>query len=413
MSIVSDVRHIQADALERAQTAARRCAAFAFTSKDPPAEMQLWNAGDNPTDYGVHRWTDRSIREVWGIYAARGNPLPVDIEHKIGNADPDELAPQTGGYAKLELRGGVPWVVFDWSAVAVEQITTGQRRFLSPDYDVDRQTGEIIRLARVALVADPGTHRARMLASRIAASSPTKGHPMDPMILAALRAALTAEDPKAAIEALLEEMSKAGDGTEPAAPVVAAGDETKEPAPGEKKEEAAAAPPAPPPEKKDEEVKPYAAAAPEEKKDEAVKAASAGAVDAVAAVVADLNAYKRDTLLQMQGHRLQEPVRIWAASQTFEIVKGLIDASPDSPAAPARVTATRGKGQGVPSGYARDGFQPGTPEHAEFQRITGTSPREPIGPRILEDGTLRITAGCPGEWRRQESERIAASGKVK
>lgn len=95
-------------------------------------------------------------------------------------------------------------------------------------------------------------------------------------------------------------------------------------------------------------------------------------------------------------------VRAWASKHP-QVFRAFVDAEN---LRAGRVTATRAASPGHP----RDGFRPGTPEHAEFQRITGTSPQEPIGPRILADGTLRIVAGCPGAWRRQEAARIAAKG---
>lgn len=413
------LEHITADAASRT---VRRVHAFALGSREPPAELQLWNYGPNPTDYGVHIWNDRSIAEVSQTYAARGNPLPVDIEHKIATKDPSTPAPETGGYAKLEIRDGVPWVVFDWSEVAVEQIRTGQRRFLSPDYDVDKATGEIVRLWRVALVADPGTHHARTLAS----SATSKGTPtmMHPAILAALKAALTAEDPKESISALVSELEKAGDGGDKPAdgePVTATDTEKPESppedgdkpiaAPGEDKFDKTASAPAPGSatspggadgEDKSKGVKPYQAA-------DNVTASSVGApVDPV------ISKFMRDTLLSThpRAASLAEPVRIWASSQEYSTLKSFLDSLPSTPDAPARPHATRGATQGVQA-YGRDGFQPGTPEYEEFQRVIGTSPAEPIGPRILPNGVLRISAGCPGEWRKQEAERVRAGGQVK
>lgn len=132
---------------------------------DPPKEIQLWSLGENPTDYGVHKWTARSISEVLARYRERGNPILIDVEHLGAQLEDGEPAP-TGGYARLEVRSGAPWLKFEWSDYAQKQITSGQRRFLSPEYDVDRETGEILALYRVSLVADPGTHRARMLATK-------------------------------------------------------------------------------------------------------------------------------------------------------------------------------------------------------------------------------------------------------
>lgn len=141
----------------------RARAAVALDARKAPREFKLWEVGPNGTDYGVHVWTERSAREVLKRYEARGNPILLDIEHKGATLEDGTPAP-TAGYARLEVRAGAPWLVFDWSDFGREQIETGQRRFLSAEYDVDKVTGEIVAVYRVSLVADPGTHNARMLA---------------------------------------------------------------------------------------------------------------------------------------------------------------------------------------------------------------------------------------------------------
>lgn len=189
----------------------RRIRAYSFKQGEPPSEIQLWNVGENSTDYGIHIWNERSVKEVLDEYEKRGNPLQIDIEHNNAQpADPSHPGP-TGGYARLEIRDGAPWLVFDWSQYAIEQIATRQRLFLSPEYEVDTETGEIIKLIRVSLVGDPGTHNARMLASSLRSKRVRAGGKrMDlAVILSALKVVLTTEDAEEArkqIEALVAEI---------------------------------------------------------------------------------------------------------------------------------------------------------------------------------------------------------------
>ncbi len=308
--------------------------AYAFTPGEPPEEIQLWNVGANATDYGVHRWTERSIVEVFEPYKARGNPLQIDLDHgcsaeELEQRKTDDLPP-TGGYAHLEVRNGAPWLRFDWSAVAIEQLRTKQRRFLSPEYAVDTKTGEIVGITRVSLVSDPGTHHARMLASakRIRARS---NDMIDPVILAALEAALEAEDPKAAIESLLTKLKAAG------------GDDA---APVEGEHDIAAAGAEMP------EDKPVAAAAePEGDKPVAAKVAAskpAGKLVAelgleakasLASLTQRVENVERDRLLERDGGRLHESIRAWASTQPLAVVQGLVKSAP-ADAAP-KVTAWR------------------------------------------------------------------------
>lgn len=187
---------------------------YEFKPGEPPTEIQLWNIGDNATDYGVHRWTERSVREVMARYTQRGNPLQIDIEHGCAEEPDPANPPPTGGYARLEIRDGAPWLIFDWSAYAIEQIATRQRLFLSPDYCIDKETGEITKLLRVSLVSNPGTHNARMLASakRVRAGGRTM---LNPEVIAALEAIAAADDPKQALQNYLAELKKAAEGSAP------------------------------------------------------------------------------------------------------------------------------------------------------------------------------------------------------
>jgi hypothetical protein len=160
----------------------------------PPVTAPLWRNGDNPTDFGVHRWTERSQREVMAAYETRGNRIMIDVEHAGSSVEGEPVV--TGGYATLEIRGGEPWLDFDWSAYAVDQIQTRQRLYLSPEYDVDQKTSEIVRLYRVSLVADPATYNARVLASA------SNGAIMNPTLAAILSLLGSVEDPEAAIAAV-------------------------------------------------------------------------------------------------------------------------------------------------------------------------------------------------------------------
>ena len=325
-SLVSEPRPMRVTAVAGPQLAERK----------PPAEVQLWSVGANATDYGVHVWSNRSVAEVLARYTERGNPLLVDVEHN-GSTLKDGEPAVTAGYAKLEVRAGAPWLVFEWSDYGREQIESGQRRYLSPEYDVDKNTGEILALYRVSLVADPGTHRARMLAS----ANTKERRPMDlSVILAALRAALAAEDPavaKESISNLLAELGKsAGDASAPAE----AGADAGKPA-------------------GDDAGIGMAAAAEEDKgepdgdeKPAKVAAAAAPSVvevsGAARAAVEQIKAAQRDHLLATQGDRLEPSIRRWASAQPLEVVKGLLDATPAKLEPVQRTTATRGATQGEP-----------------------------------------------------------------
>jgi hypothetical protein len=312
-----------------------RILAYEFRERTPPAELPLWRFGENPTDYGVHVWNARSVKEVGGDYTRRGNRLLLDIEHnKARPEDPAKPVP-TAGYARLEIRAGVPWLVFDWSAIGVEQIRTGQRLYLSPDYKVDPVTGEITQLNRVSLVAEPGTHYARILATRGS---------MDPKTVKEALDALIAGDSEKCAEILKRSIADAAGAAAPAldAPVDAAVPAAEPPpadAPG-------AEPPKEEPQMTEKKDEPVSVAAAKPAATPAPKAPTA--VDSAARLVAEFDAFKRDALLEKHGSRLAEPQRVWASKQSYDVVKGLIDSSPEpKPATEKVVTATRGAEQGT------------------------------------------------------------------
>lgn len=362
-----------------------RVRAYAFKPGDPPAEIQLWNVGDNPTDYGLHRWTSRSAAEVMRAYLKRANPLQIDIEHNTAPEDaPVHSGPQlppeerpTGGYAKLEIRNGAPWLVFDWSQVAVEQIRTRQRLFLSPDYLVDKQTGEIVKLNCISLVGNPGTHGARILAAAVRCGG--KGRMNLALFLAALRAALAAEDPAVAkeqISNLIAEVEKSA-GTEPD------GDE------GAGTPVGAAAP-----ESGDSSTPAPAADDDEEKKRQAAAAVAASAAKPPAN---DETARLRETVAAKDrvlaaGDKIPPAYRVFASTlsktQFEQFVAGLPDLSTP---APKRINASAKPSQGDPKSKPNPhGALPDEDQKA-MDRIFNSGKRPEDSVTVLEDGRVRAT----------------------
>lgn len=408
--------------LARAPTSqrVRRVRAFQLASREPPAEIQLWRAGDNPTDYGVHRWTERSAREVMARYAERGNPILIDVEHNgavVGGAPA-----ATGGYAALQLRNGEPWLSFSWSAYGAEQVATGQRRFLSPEYDIDPDTNEIVALYRVSLVADPATHNARVLASAKETAS------MDPTLAAILAVLNTTDDPAAANAAIKELIGQldpgagAGDaGGDPDAPAFAAAgdpppaasdDPTKKPPTAANV--TASAPAAPPVAAPPSSAAATPPAAPPATPPASVTAA-APSVDPEAirvvreSAAASQNAL-RDMLLENHGHRLQPSIRTWASRQSLAIVQGLIAAAPEALPPPTRVTATRGAANGT--GQVRAGLQ--GEQLDQFRMAMGTFKASSSQlPYTDERGYRVFPTTPPREVRRIMAAQAAKEGGVK
>lgn len=144
-----------------------------------PLSFRIWRAGDNPGDYGSCRFTARAAASVMAAYEARGgNLLPIDIEHntnpKANPALDPSAPPRTGGYTGLRLvdtdAGPELWAdPVRWSDFARAQIEGGERGYISPDWALDGDTREPIRLNKISLVMEPATYGINLLASASAA----------------------------------------------------------------------------------------------------------------------------------------------------------------------------------------------------------------------------------------------------
>ncbi|MGK3961330.1 phage protease [Sorangium sp. So ce1667] len=185
-----------------------------------PERFRLWKAGSNPGDYGDSVLTDAAADRVIAEYLQRGNPIAIDIEHntnpqKNPNYDPAN-PPRTGGYLALEKvqsqDGPEIWCdSVRWSDYARQQIESGERCCISPDWDIDPNTREPLRLHKVSLVLEPGTWGIGLLASKAARTTENKMD-LDQLkngIATATTLAESSEDPeiKAAAQAFAEKLS--------------------------------------------------------------------------------------------------------------------------------------------------------------------------------------------------------------
>lgn len=94
--------------------------------------------------------------------AARANPLVIDYEHQTLYTEKNgQPAPAAGWFAgsALEWRDGEGlFASVDWTPPAAEQIAQRQYKFISPVFEYDRATGEVLDLRMAALTNNPGLH---------------------------------------------------------------------------------------------------------------------------------------------------------------------------------------------------------------------------------------------------------------
>lgn len=88
--------------------------------------------------------------------ASNSKPILVDYDH-LSSFMPEENGDQTaaGWIEKLEVRDGEIWARVAWTIRAAKQIADREWRFVSPEFRVNKKTGEIAMLDAVALVNRP------------------------------------------------------------------------------------------------------------------------------------------------------------------------------------------------------------------------------------------------------------------
>jgi hypothetical protein len=133
-----------------------------------PTAFRIWCAGDNPTDYGVHRFTEASARLLLAEQTVRGNKYSIDVDHMSVKADSLPEQRRAVGYHELEVRNGELWATnVEWTPEVRAELAKRPPgfRFISPAYNVDQESGEIVRYLNTALTINPATWRATELAS--------------------------------------------------------------------------------------------------------------------------------------------------------------------------------------------------------------------------------------------------------
>jgi len=152
----------------------------------PPTAFRIWKAGDVVTDYGVHKFTERSAALLMAEQAERGNRYSIDVDHLSTKDTAPPEARKAVGFHSLAVRASATgpelwaeaaeWTAAVASGLAVDPPGTPEWKYFSPWYDVDKKTGEIVSYKNTALTNNPATHHTTVLASRIAANK--EGHAM-------------------------------------------------------------------------------------------------------------------------------------------------------------------------------------------------------------------------------------------
>jgi phage I-like protein len=168
--------------------------AFGAEAKEPPREFRLFAAGPVPTiTFGSEKeeeysFTERSQKAVLEHSQKWGVAHSLDWEHRalFAATSGDGRAPAAAWY-KLAVRNAELWAVdVEWTPQGAADLTSRAYRYVSPAFDYDPKTREVLAIINTALTNTPKTRNAPALMAALAAqgSQPTEGVPT--MLKAAL-----------------------------------------------------------------------------------------------------------------------------------------------------------------------------------------------------------------------------------
>ena len=171
-----------------------RALAFEMVAEDDkdaaPAWIQIFPAGPElaTVDGRAFKMTDPQAF-VDAQRASNAKPILVDYDH-LSSFMPEENGDQTaaGWIEELEVRDGEIWARVAWTIRAAEQIAGREWRFVSPEFRVNKKSGEIAMLDAVALVNRPAFQMKALArkAKELASATKTGDTPMLKAIAKAL-----------------------------------------------------------------------------------------------------------------------------------------------------------------------------------------------------------------------------------
>lgn len=127
---------------------------LASSGNTAPEWIELFPVGPKIKARDGREWT-LEPRRVIAAFERNQGPLAIDYEHAQAHKAPKgEEAPAAGWIIGLEERAGGIWGRVEWVAKAARQIVDREYRFISPDFNHDRQ-GLISRLNGAGLVNRP------------------------------------------------------------------------------------------------------------------------------------------------------------------------------------------------------------------------------------------------------------------
>lgn len=139
-----------------------------------PTEFRLFAAGWNDTEIGRFLFDETAAASVMAAYEAWGVDLAIDLEHQMLSEGiaVDPTAKDARGWFKLAMRNGELWAVdVKWAPDGAERLTGKRQRYISPAFEVDRETQRVSKIYNVAITAMPATHHTPALVAASASGA--------------------------------------------------------------------------------------------------------------------------------------------------------------------------------------------------------------------------------------------------
>jgi phage I-like protein len=141
------------------------------TSKGPPKEFPIFAAGLVKTTKGDFKFTERSQKSVLAASAEWGNHHSMDWEHRALFAafSGDGRAPAACWYGIGVKEGSLFALNAEWTKQGSDDLVSKSYRYISPAFDYDLDTREILELVNCSLTNLPATKSMNpLLASALA-----------------------------------------------------------------------------------------------------------------------------------------------------------------------------------------------------------------------------------------------------
>lgn len=162
-----------------------------------PTEMRLFKMGENDSTKGKFVFSERSAQLVMDKAKDWGNKFHLDWEHKTPLGAPNGDRSPAAAWFTLEYRpgNGLYAVGLNWTPKGKEDVEGRYYAYVSPWFDYDDETREVVHFKNAALTNMPALKQLEALASQNAGAPaviPEKESPMDKAMLAALGLSETA-----------------------------------------------------------------------------------------------------------------------------------------------------------------------------------------------------------------------------